>query len=446
MLFSMGKIGFENLKINLTNIVPTLPDYRKRNNTSHTMYDALMGAFSVFYMQSPSFLDWQTTMEETRGNNNARTMFNIERIISPGHIRNILDHVSPHFIYPVFQKIFGLLQQQGIFDSYRSSFGTLPIAIDGLWFHQSNTINCPHCQTVTSHTGEVRYSHSAVTPVVVHPDQSRVFNLQPEFISPQDGHLKQDCENAAAKRWLTGPGLAYAALAVTILADDLYCNQPLITLMTNNHYNFILSCKDNSHKYLTQWIAGLDPVLDLHEICKKVRCGKKKETHRYRYANAVPLNGGADAITVNYVELCILDEAGNIKNRFVYATNHLIDQSNVEHCVELGRSRWKIENEHNNTMKNNGYNLEHNFGHGEQHLSNLLCTLNLLAHLFHTVLDCHDDRYRLLRASLPSRKTFFDDVRALTRYFCFPDWESLMLFMLKSLELIDPGDVSEKTI
>ena len=89
-----------------------------------------------------------------------------------------------------------------------------------------------------------------------------------------------------------------------------------------------------------------------------------------------------------------------------------------------GRARWKIEYENNNILKTKEYHLEHNFGHGKKHLSSLLLTSNLLAYLFHTVLEIMDVKYKLIRDDLPTRKTFFDDVRALTRYICFRSWNS----------------------
>ncbi len=105
--------------------------------------------------------------------------------------------------------------------------------------------------------------------------------------------------------------------------------------------------------------------------------------------------------------------------------------------VRDGRARWKVENENNNTLKTKGYHLTHNFGHGKQHLSSLLATLNLLAFSFHTLLELFDANYQLIREFLP-RKTFFDDLRALTRYLCFDNWEALMTFMIKGLELEAP--------
>lgn len=141
--------------------------------------------------------------------------------------------------------------------------------------------------------------------------------------------------------------------------------------------------------------------------------------------NKVPLKDGDAALKVNWVELTILDKDEKVRKRFAFVTNHTIIKDNVVYIVEAGRSRWKIENEHNNTLKTKGYNLEHNFGHGKENLSNLLLTLNVVAFLFHTILEYLDRRYALIRKTLPRRTTFYNDLRALTRYFCFRHWKHL---------------------
>ena len=119
-------------------------------------------------------------------------------------------------------------------------------------------------------------------------------------------------------------------------------------------------------------------------------------------------------------------------------TNHPITVVNVANVVLAGRTRWKIENENNNTLKTKGYHLEHNFGHGHQHLSNVLICLNLLAFLVHTVQEILTPAYQQLRQALGARQTFFDDLRALTRYIIFESWEALFLFMLDGLEIAVP--------
>ena len=158
-------------------------------------------------------------------------------------------------------------------------------------------------------------------------------------------------------------------------------------------------------------------------------------TYTYRYLNQVPLKDGNDALLVNWCELTITNGQGEIIYQNAWATNYSIAHHNVESLVLSARARWKVENENNNTLKTKGYNLEHNFGHGQEHLASFLATLNLLAFLFHTTLELLDTNYRLLREHLPSRKTLFDDLRALTRYLYFKNWDHLLSFMIEGLEL-----------
>lgn len=133
---------------------------------------------------------------------------------------------------------------------------------------------------------------------------------------------------------------------------------------------------------------------------------------------------------------------GKVTYKNSFATNHPLSDENVAEMVLAGRTRWKVENENNNTLKTKGYNLEHNFGHGKQHLSSLLVTLNILSLLFHTLLELLDQKYKLLRSHLPTRKTFFDDLRALTRCMYFDSWDQLLTFMLEGLELDIPPNTS----
>ena len=125
--------------------------------------------------------------------------------------------------------------------------------------------------------------------------------------------------------------------------------------------------------------------------------------------------------------------------RQAWATNFGLTTHNVPAIVAAGRARWKIENENNNVLKNYGYHLEHNFGHGAEYLSMILVLLNLLAFLFHTVLDLVDEVYQRLRTHLRVRKTFFTDLQALTRYMFFASWEQLLNFMYVQLELDQPA-------
>jgi hypothetical protein len=226
-------------------------------------------------------------------------------------------------------------------------------------------------------------------------------------------------------------------LSITLLGDDLYCKQPVCEAIRQQELNFILVCKPDSHKTLYEWVAGLAASSAVQTLRIERRQGKRRYTDTYRFVSQVPLRDGEDALLVNWCELSTTDQDGKVIYQNAFATNHAISAANVAEVVRAGRARWKVENENNNTLKTKGYHLTHNFGHGKQHLSALLATLNLLAFLFHTVLDLLDSSYRTIRQFLP-RKTFFNDLRALTRYLCFDGWEALMAFMIRGLELEAP--------
>ena len=420
----------------LRSVVERFPDERTGDIT-YSMADAALGAFAVFFTQSPSFLDFQRNLQVAKGCNNALTLFGIKQIPTDNQTRNLLDPVPPSAVLPVFAAVVETLHTGGQLEAYRSINGDLLMAMDGTQYFSSDKIHCDQCSVTKHKNGNITYSHSVVTPVIVASGNPRVIPLEPEFITPQDGHEKQDCENAAAKRWLGQFGAHYRALGITVLGDDLYCKQPLCEAIRQEGMNFILVCKPDSHKTLYEWVAGLAATHDVQTLTIERRQGKRNYTDTYRFVNQVPLRDGDDAIKVNWCELTTTRQDGKTVYHNAFATNHTITAANVAEIIRAGRARWKVENENNNTLKTKGYNLTHNFGHGKQHLSTLLATLNLLAFLFHTTLDLLDSSYQRIRQFLP-RKTFFDDLRALTRYLCFDSWEALMTFMIKGLELEAP--------
>jgi len=420
----------------LRKVLGGLPDPRTGDNITYSMEDIGSSAFSVFFTQCPSFLSHQKTMQQAKGRSNAQSLFQVEEIPCDNHIRQTLDTVPPEKLFPCYDAVFESLCQTNQLESWRAVHDTLLIALDGTWYFSSAKVHCRNCCCLEHKTGEKTYYLSAVTPVIVTPGQPHAIPLRPEFITPQDGHTKQDCEIAAGKRWLEKNGAKYASLQATLLGDDLYAHQPYCrhTRLYGFHYLFV--CKPESHKTLYDWVNLLQPGPGLGLLKLRIKNARNQwENYSYRYANAVPLAEGEAALKVNWCELTVTDAEGKVLYLNGFITDFTITDDNVAAIVASGRARWKIENENNNTLKTKGYHLEHNFGHGKKHLSSLLATLNILAFLYHTFLSFTDERYRLIRATLPTRKTFFDDVRALTRYLLFPDWDGLMDFMMRGLEI-----------
>jgi hypothetical protein len=409
-------------------------DPRKGKNKSYTMVDAALSAFSVFFTQSPSFLEYQRGLEQAHGDNNARALFGVHEIPSDNQIRNLLDATPPDTLKPVYAFLFKALEQSGVVDSLRWADGTLLLALDGTGYFSSQAIHCEACSARRHANGTVTYFHTAVTPVLVKPGCERVIPLAPEFVTPQDGNEKQDCELAAAKRWLAAHGEAYGRLHTTVLGDDLYCHEPYCLALRSYGLRFVLVCKPDSHPATYAWLGYLERIGAVRTVVRVRRAGKRHETDTYRYAAAVPLRDAEDAMEVNWCELTTTAADGKVLYRNAFATDLALNDGNVAEVVAAGRSRWKIENENNNTLKTKGYHFEHNFGHGRKHLSSLLASLIILAFLTHTVLEWMDDKYQLLRKKLPSRQRLFSDIRTLTSYLCFDTWEALMDFMLDSFK------------
>jgi hypothetical protein len=412
------------------------PDLRSGKNSIYEIRDVGMSAFSVFFTQSPSFLAHQRDMKLRKGRSNAESLFQLSEIPSDNQIRNLLDPVSPEQLQGVYRQTFQALEQTDILESRRCHANQLLVAMDGTEYFSSTNIHCENCNHRELSHGKTNYFHSALTPVIVQPGNETVISLEPEFILPQDGHEKQDCEIQAAKRWVEKQGEFYAKRGVTILGDDLFSRQPFCLALKDKHFHFILVCKPDSHSHLYQTVDFLaaNQVLGTKVVRRWV--GKYAEISTYRYANQLPLCGEKDALLVGWCEVSIAREdtgAAIYKNAFV--TDFEVSETSVEAIARDGRARWKIENENNNVLKTKGYHIEPNIGHGSQHLASLLLSLNLLAFLFHTVLDLVDEQYRAIRQTLGTRQRFFQDLDALLRYFQFENWDAVLSFMFNGLEL-----------
>ena len=367
------ELKFKDLVDFYRKVLEHFPDKRTGKNKKYKIAEIALGAFSVFFMQSSSFLAHQREMEVREGCNNACSLFNISKIPSDNHIRDILDEVSPNAVFPVFDYIFEALDATNHLSKFRFLQNQFLILLDGTEYFSSNKINCNKCFKREHINGEITYSHTAITPVIAHPDFRQVITLPPEFITPQDGHEKQDCENAAAKRWMKGLGAKYADLGTTIIADDLYSKSTLCQIALKQKFNFIFVCKSTSHKTIYKDYINSGIKLERTSIRRRNSKGKM-DAMEYRFINEISLCDEDTTLNVNWCEVSIVDDKGKSTYKNAFITNHHITENNVADIVLAGRTRWKVENENNNTLKTKGYHLENNYGHGNNHLSKLLLT------------------------------------------------------------------------
>jgi hypothetical protein len=186
--------------------------------------------------------------------------------------------------------------------------------------------------------------------------------------------------------------------------------------------HFLFVCNPDSHQTIQEYLTGIA----LPEKVETVKRGKQRFSHRHRWLCKVPLRGDNTALTVNWLAIEISDAQGKVTYRNSFITDLPVDASNVAELLACGRARWKIENESFNVLKTKGYNLEHNFGHGQEHLASVLVTLNLLSFAIHTVCDLAAGAWQTARDTLGPRTRFFHNLQALTAYLVFSSWTELL--------------------
>jgi hypothetical protein len=429
-------LTFSALLGSLHKAIDQMVDPRKpSNNTNYSIKDAVLSAFSVFFMQCPSFLEYQRQMQSCKGQDNAQTLFEVGAIPSDNQIRNILDGILASSLRSIFTWVYQALTGGGYLKAYQVLGKNILIPLDGTEYFSSQKIHCPCCSSRQHQNGTVSYSHQALLPVIVAPDNPHVISLAPEFITPQDGHDKQDCELEAAKRWINAHAQQFKDIEVTLLGDDLYSHQPLCELCLEQTFNFLFVCLPESHPSLYKWLDFLEANEEVHHLQQRQWDGKQWLLYDYRYVNSIPLREQQPALLVNWFEVTVNREAdGKQLYHNAFITRHLLTDGLMPEITRAARARWKTENENHNILKTKGYHLEHNFGHGQQHLASFLLTLNLLAFLFHTVLLLVDHSYQLIRQRVVRRDTFFEHLRTLTRYLLFESWQQLITFMLTESE------------
>jgi len=231
---------FDNLIGELSDCFEKLPDYRQGVNTRYEIKDAAVSAFSVFFTQSASFLASQRLLQKRKGKNNLFKLFGVGRIPTDTQTRNLLDTLEPALLYDLFPYALKTLDEKVGLKDFASQAGQILISTDGTETISSQKISCQNCSHRELRNGETQYFHSAILPVIVKSGNSSVLPLSPEFMTPQDGHEKQDCERAATKRWVKRNTAMLKGWRYTMLGDDLYSNQPLCETFLEAELNFIL--------------------------------------------------------------------------------------------------------------------------------------------------------------------------------------------------------------
>jgi hypothetical protein len=258
--------------------------------------------------------------------------------------------------------------------------------------------------------GEVSYYHQLLGAVIVHPDFPEVIPLAPEPIQRQDGDNKNDCERNAARRWLKRFRKEHPHLGVIIIEDALSSNAPHIRDLLDEGVHFILGVKEGDHKHLFEQFQQLletDAVKGVHEE-EAARLGSRS----WLFVNGVSLNDSNQDVIVNMLVYVEVDADGKV-HTWAWVTDLTLTSGNVRQVERAGRARWKIENETFNTLKNQGYHFEHNYGHGQKNLGVVLALLMLLAFSIDQVQQRCNQLFRLAWENKGPKCALWEAVRSL---------------------------------
>lgn len=419
--------------LNLTRLIDTLsqafrstPDERQQKKCQYELHDVMMGALSCMFFQEPSWLQFQQKLQEKFHQNNLFTLFNIKSIPQESQLRDTLDNIDSEHYRAIFKSLLEALRRDKQLVNYRLPLtpqGLYYVAVDGSQYHSSHKIHCDRCLSKKHKSGTV-YQHQVLQAALMHPNCKQVIPLMPEAISNTAGQKKQDCEQEAMKRFLVQLKKMHPRFPFLIGGDSLFAHAPTIELITSQNMDYLLTCKPGDHKHMMNW---LDDFTDWPWIEWQDKQGK---THRYRWRNDVPLIDSKQTPLVNYLEYECLNKDGKIIYRGGWVTSIEITRSNIERLVSTGRCRWKIENECFNSLKNQGYQMKHNFGHGKKHLSHNMYLSTLLAFSLHQILELSDEAYQKCRLRYGSKRNLWEHVRILCQQFIIPDWYWLMAWLL----------------
>jgi len=395
-------------------------DGRRAASVTFPMADTLMAAFAMFSLKDPSLLAFQDRLNDAT----LKNLYRIQSIPSDTQMREILDPIAVDQLNEAFADIFHELQRGGVLKEYVLFDGHYLVAIDGTGYFGSSNIQCPACLTKVDRAGNTKYAHQMVAAVMVHPDRKEVIPLAIEPIIKQDGETKNDCERNATRRLLKRIKQQHPKLKLIITEDGLSSNAPHIADLQSYGYRYILGAKPGDHAHLYEAVIKAGDNDRLHSFTTK-HLDAKGSTSGTQWAKRLPLNASNPDLLVNYIDHTAFSRDGSVTKRFSWVTDLAVTREVVALLVRAGRCRWRIENETFNTLKNQGYHFEHNYGHGKQNLCTVLATLMMLAFLVDQVQQACCPLFRAVLAKARTRRSLWERTRAAALSFVFTSFRQL---------------------
>jgi hypothetical protein len=402
----------------------------RKGNTTISLCDALMSAFAMFSLKDPSLLAFDERRKEE--DHNLKNIFGIEQIPCDTQMREVIDNIPDESIRPAFLANFRRLQRGKALEPMVFMEGCYLLALDGTGYFSSEKLNSKACMVkVSKKSGKTSYYIQTLGACLVHPDYKEVIPLCPEIIQKQDGATKNDCERNAAKRFFGKFRKDHPHLKVIVIEDGLSSNAPHIEDLKANNVHFILGVKQGDHEFLFKYI---DRAVEEGKAVEFSFMDEKNPLmeHYFRFVNDVPLNGSNQDLLVNFLEYWQTER--DDVTYFSWVTDFTITVENAYQLMRGARTRWKIENETFNTLKNQGYHFEHNYGLGHKYLSTNFILLMMLAFLVDQTQQLCCTLFQSVWKKLGSKRSLWEQMRGMFRNFKLESMEMLFLALLYGYE------------
>ena len=384
-------------------------DDKRDFSQSYALDDCLKAAFSIFSLKAPSMYQFRKMAQVEE--HNLSTVFRLGPIPSDNGLRKVLDSVDANQLRQGFARLGEhLLSCQQLKRAYQTWQDYHVVSVDGVEHFCSKKVSCPHCLTRKHRDGTQSNYHCMLSAALLHPQQAAVFPLDHEPIIRADGQVKNDCERNAAHRLLDHFQTTHNQLKTIFVMDALYACGPVIRRLEQvDHWRYVIGIKEAGNAHL---FAQFDHSNDAGKANWVDVEDDKGQRWEVAYLNNLELNATASDVNVNMLHAKGKDARGR-QLVFSFATNIRLTKKNVGQLLAVGRSRWKIENETFNTLKNQGYNFKHNYGHGQKNLSTVMAYLMMMAFWVDQLQQAANQTFTALLGELKTRVKLWDSLRAV---------------------------------
>lgn len=323
-----------------------LTDVRHQSYVDYSMKTIMFVRLLALICGLKSMRDLSNTFNTDETISNIKKILDIETEEIPHYdtINNVFESLQIEELRKIQKYMVNRLLRSKMFDKYRYKGKYFQIVVDGTGLAMFNTKHCENClvrkyKHEDGTTTDVYYHYVLEAKLIV---GDIVISIDTEFVENEKEEIKkQDCELKAFYRMAERLKRNYPKLPIIITADALYVGEPVIEICEKNQWEYILTLKKDKASKLTKEFEGIIKLEDesqkeAYNISNEVRWNKT-EINVYRYKEKIE-----GKLTV-----------------FTWITSFKITNKNVEELMQLGRNRWKIENEGFNIQKNETFDIVH---------------------------------------------------------------------------------------